>query len=236
MEGMIATKKMIQNVIDGTTPPQRANTASYADGATNDSEGNNIANTYARQNGTYNDMSVGHASNAGYATSAASATNATNATNATKATQDGNGDVITSTYVKQSALLDLLFPIGSIYMNYENSTSPASTLGGSWTRIYDKFLIGAGRSYTFGTEGGEEFHQLTVAEMPSHTHTIYNTESNSECSAYVPQNGNSLWGSADATFSGWGGVSKGLIQTAGSDTPHNNMPPYRAVWMWRRTA
>lgn len=56
--------------------------------AEQDAEGNNIADTYARQNGTYDSMSVG---------------NATNAVNATKATQDGNGDNIADTYQKKEA-------------------------------------------------------------------------------------------------------------------------------------
>lgn len=221
MEGMIATKKMIDNIINGTTPPQQATKA------VQDGSGNNIESTYAKQNGTYNDMSVGHASNAGYATSAASATNATNATNATKATQDGNGDVISSTYVKQSALLDLIFPVGSIYMNYANSSSPASTLGGSWRRIYNKFLIGAGSSYTIGSEGGAVSHLLTVNEMPSHTHTVPVTTSNtaSGSSPNYP-----FLHHADS------GVYTTESSSVGSNVPHNNMPPYRAVWMWRRTA
>ena len=156
---------------------------------------------------------------------------------ATKADDDGNGEEIASTYVKKSDLVDLVYPVGTVIINYSSSSSPASKVGGTWLQITDgRFLLASGGSYALGTTGGESTHVLTISEMPSHTHTIYNTESNSECSAYVPQNGNSLWGSADATFSGWGGVSKGLIQTAGSGTAHNNMPPYRVVSMWRRTA
>ena len=54
--------------------------------ATKDGNGNNIVDTYARQNGTYPNMTVG---------------NATNAVNATKATQDGSGNNIVDTYAKQ---------------------------------------------------------------------------------------------------------------------------------------
>lgn len=217
-------------VPDGTYPDMtvgNATNAQSATKATQDGDGNNIESTYAKQNGTYNDMSVGHASNAGYATSAASATNATNATNATKATQDGNGDVITSTYVKQSALLDLLFPVGSIYMNYANSDTPASILGGSWVRLSNQFLIGAGDDYTIGSTGGEVTHLLTANEMPAHTHTVPVTTSNTA-------SGNNpnypFLHHADS------GVYNTESSSAGGNVPHNNMPPYRAVWMWRRTA
>lgn len=75
---------------DGTYPEMtvgNATNAQSATKATQDGNGNNIVDTYARQNGTYGSMSVG---------------NATNAENATKATQDGDGNIIPDTYAKQS--------------------------------------------------------------------------------------------------------------------------------------
>ena len=84
MPNNLATTKMIQNIIDGTTPPQRAIKASQ------DGSGNNIENSYAKQNGTYVNMTVGNANNADAAAEAI------------KATQDSNGDNIVNTYAKQS--------------------------------------------------------------------------------------------------------------------------------------
>ena len=66
-----ATLKMITNIIDGTTPPEEALKA------TQDADGNVISSTYAKQNGTYANMTVGEAT---HAESADSATNATNVT------------------------------------------------------------------------------------------------------------------------------------------------------------
>ena len=37
-------------------------------------------------------------------------------------------------YLQKTALLNLVYPVGSIYMS-ANATSPASFLGGSWERI-----------------------------------------------------------------------------------------------------
>lgn len=108
-----ATTKMIQNVINGTTPPQQAVKA------TQDGDGNIISSTYAKQNGTYPNITAGNAThaasadtatnatNATHATtadSATTATNATNATNATKATQDGNSRNIVNTYAEKVQL------------------------------------------------------------------------------------------------------------------------------------
>ena len=105
-----ATTKMIQNVINGTTPPQQTVKA------TQDGDGNIISSTYAKQSGTYPNITAGNAThaasadtatnatNATHATTADSATTAANATNATKATQDGNGNNIVDTYATKTEL------------------------------------------------------------------------------------------------------------------------------------
>ena len=99
--------------------------------AVQDSEGNVIANTYAKTSGSYPNMTVG---NATHATNADNATNAVNADNAThadsadsavKATQDGNGDNIAATYAKQNGTYPNLTAgeakglskVGSVYAN-----------------------------------------------------------------------------------------------------------------------
>lgn len=84
MANNLATTKMIQNIINATTPPQQATKAQQ------DGSGNNIELTYAKQNGTYPNMTVGNA------------TNADLAAEATKAAQDGNGNNIASTYAAQT--------------------------------------------------------------------------------------------------------------------------------------
>lgn len=67
------------------------------------------------------------------------------------------------------SLLDICYPVGSIYQSTK-STNPGTFLGGTWTQLKDRFLLGAG-SKAAGATGGEENHTLTVAEMPSHNHS-----------------------------------------------------------------
>ena len=43
--------------------------------------------------------------------------------------------------------------------------------------LRDKFIIGAGGSYTEGQTGGEATHTLTAAELPGHAHTFSGTSS-----------------------------------------------------------
>lgn len=87
------------------------------------------------------------------------------------------GQAIDEAVIKVSQLLDLFYPVGSIYTSTKN-TNPAATLGGTWTQIKDRFLLCAGDSYSAGATGGSATHAhttgshtLTIAETPTHTHT-----------------------------------------------------------------
>lgn len=120
-----------------------------------------------------------------------------------------------------------IYPVGSIYMSV-NSTSPASLFGGTWEQLKDRFLIGAGNSYAVNSTGGETTHTLTIEEMPKHYHQNRlsgDPTSGSDQGSVI--NGNSIWSAYSK-----GGDS---AETGGSQ-PHNNMPPYLAVYMWKRTA
>lgn len=77
--------------------------------------------------------------------------------------------------------LNIFYPIGAIYQS-TSATSPASIIGGTWSAIQNRFLVGAGGSYAVNSTGGEASHKLTVNEMPSHTHP-QNVSANSGGSA-----------------------------------------------------
>lgn len=74
-------------------------------------------------------------------------------------------------------LINLIYPVGSIYMSTKN-VSPATFLGGTWTQIQNRFLLAAGSSYAAGSTGGAATVALTAAQMPSHTHTFTGTAVN----------------------------------------------------------
>ena len=119
------------------------------------------------------------------------------------------------------------YPIGSIYLSVTN-VNPSNFFGGTWEQIKDMFLLACGDTYANGTTGGEATHKLTVAEMPSHYHNM-----------------GTLWGQK----SGYGRVTGGNASTgadrcniqssnisSGGNQAHNNMPPYLAVYVWKRTS
>ena len=123
-------------------------------------------------------------------------------------------------------ILDKIHPVGSIYIS-ENSTSPATLFGGTWERVKDRFLLAAGDTYSAGSIGGEATHKLTVDEMPSHSHNCY-VKYNSTAGDIARVMLSSNTGGDFTTTAVLGG--------AGGDQPHNNMPPYLAVYMWKRIA
>lgn len=75
------------------------------------------------------------------------------------------------TYVTKTELVNLIYPIGSIYISVNNS-SPSLLFGGTWVQIEDTFLLGAGTTYTGGDTGGSATVTLTAAELPSHNHSV----------------------------------------------------------------
>lgn len=126
-----------------------------------------------------------------------------------------------------SAMLDKAYPVGSIYMSV-NSTNPQNLFGGTWVQIKDRFLLAAGTTYKAGATGGEAAHTLTVDEIPNHQHVLWYPNEGGEQSAAIgyPEAGSKNTWYAEASKTGG----------AGGGAAHNNMPPYLAVYVWKRTA
>lgn len=171
--------------------------ATNATKATQDSTGQNIAETYIKSisgNNT-NKLTITKGNNI---QSNIIINNVANANTATKATQDGSGQTINSTYVKSITYdgnnlvvtkgnnttnkievtnISKIYPVGSIYLSTV-STNPATLFGiGTWQALpAGRVLIAQGRAdwgitYNNGNTGGEATHKLTVNESASHNHT-----------------------------------------------------------------
>ena len=125
-----------------------------------------------------------------------------------------------------SISFDDIYPVGSIYMSV-NNTNPSNLFGGTWTQLKDRFLLGAGSTYTNGSTGGSATQRLSAANLPSHTHP-----------QYVATNGGST--SANLDYNGWVSNGKAVAQgiptgATGQGTTFDIMPPYLVVYMWKRT-
>lgn len=122
-----------------------------------------------------------------------------------------------------------MYPVGSIYQSV-NPTDPAELFGGTWERIKDVFMMAAGDTYKAGSTGGEAEHTLTEAEMPSHLHDYV-----------LDAKGDGATGSPSCWYVDAGTIGSKLgkvrrTNLRGGSQPHNNLPPYLAVYTWVRTA
>lgn len=142
----------------------------------------------------------------------------------------------------KSALLDVAYPIGTIYTS-TNSTSPETFLGGTWVQIKDTFLLTAGDTYTAGATGGEAEHTLTASEIPAHQHTAEMCGITSKGSGASQQGDfyrtaywNRFQTTGNAVYDYYGTGTLTTKANTGGDQPHNNMPPYLVVYAWERTA
>lgn len=139
--------------------------------------------------------------------------------------------------------LNDVYPVGSIYMSV-NSTSPATLFGGTWTRIQGRFLLAASdttQDYAPGNTGGEAKHTLTEAELPSISSAFEVRHWQSGDIICNPTGKFTSNGTGGALGNGVNGNSttanmQKITYAFGSGNAHNNMPPYLAVYVWKRTA
>ena len=143
-------------------------------------------------------------------------------------------DSLVSTLTEQySSIVDIVYPIGSIYMSV-NAADPSTLFSGtSWEKLEGRFLLGSNSTYTNGSTGGEATHTLTYNEMPQHTHPMYSYNPGGE-GTWTPDEGAYLVDSVtDNKNTWWARLAMGY---AGGGAAHNNMPPYLVVNMWKRTS
>ena len=103
--------------------------------------------------------------------------------------------------------------------------------------LRDRFILGAGKSYSVGATGGEKEHTLTIDEIPSHNHGVQ------DC-YFIESSG----ASGQQFVSGYLDLSSRYFGCSGSDSDnnrlyyyshntensgkgneHNNMPPYYSL-------
>lgn len=160
--------------------------------------------------------------------------------------RDTHTNAISQISSQIAALGRTLFPVGSIFTTTTN-TNPSTFLGGTWEQFgKDKFLLGAGDTYTAGSEGGSSGVTLAQENIPDYTLGVVPVP--------PPTNGQN-WDNENVKFVSMGATSTNKpgvtgenilistgdqygyqISSGGSGAVIETLPPYVAVYFWRRTA
>lgn len=155
--------------------------------------------------------------------------------------------------------LSQLWPVGSVYLSVV-ATNPADLLGfGTWVafgagRVPVGFDAGQTEFDTLEETGGVKDVALTVAQMPSHTHTqdahthvqnahshvqSVNTATTGGLSGYTPDtssNTSAASGYSTQPATATNQNATATNQNTGGGAAHTNLQPYIVVRMWKRTA
>ena len=170
------------------------------------------------------------------------------------------GKVKAKITASKTETINAVYPVGSIYMSV-NDTEPSTLFGGTWERLKGRFLIGAGTiadtnsnasfgslgaeepDFASGETGGQYYHKLDIDEMPEHHHdtndwalvinknAVY-IETDLGAQPIIGVKPTNAVPNLRATKNEDGNATG----NAGGGQKHNNMPPYLAVYMWKRTA
>ena len=130
--------------------------------------------------------------------------------------------------------LDDVYPVGSIYFT-ASAVSPNTSIGGSWIRYAEgKCFFGVDDNdtdFALETTGGVKEVVLTEAQMPSHSHTLDDFVRAVQSNGAIYHNDfqkvpkpigiTTLANTTDAT---------------GGGQAHENLPPYIAIYIWKRTS
>ena len=162
------------------------------------------------------------------------AATATNIVNSMKGQPNGIASINSNGELEQAPPQSVMFlaahPVGSLFETTV-STNPGTLYGGTWAAWGGgRTPVGVNTADTsFNTvekTGGEKTHTLTVEEIPSHSHLIYD----------IAVYGLAITGLNFASIPNgdWKGTAKNTEATGGGQA-HNNLQPYITCYIWKRT-
>lgn len=143
-------------------------------------------------------------------------------------------------------VLNHVYPVGSIYMSM-NQVDPGTLFGGTWERVQDTFLLASGSTYGAGTTGGSADSVVVshTHEQTAHSHGFVNGDKVWTTASGSTEQGNKISGNEkyyaatakkDYTWRTRTTSETPDIKSTGESGTGKNMPPYLAVYVWKRIA
>lgn len=132
-------------------------------------------------------------------------------------------------------LLDYIYPVGSIYISNSSTFNPNTAWGGTWSKITGKFLLGADDStYTRNSTGGNS--ALTLRALVGAINGLTDSIGYKSADAISGQTYTyAIRGTGQSSISTVNHATPVMDATQKTVTT-SIMPPYKAVYIWERTA
>ena len=146
---------------------------------------------------------------------------------------DNEGNLSINSLTTIKPIIDILYPVGSIYMSIKD-TNPSNFFGGTWERIKGRCLFGVDEDQTeFNTPnkiGGSKYLQR-------HRHNKITSLWGGDLKTYTSDNGSeSLYDLGNANVYKTDRQNGALFVTDYEGTGNaGNLPPYITCYIWKRT-
>lgn len=124
------------------------------------------------------------------------------------------------------------YPVGSIYIQQKDTPTPADLYNDTcWICTFQgKTLVGLDELQAefdlLGGNGGDKKINLTLGQLPRHSHTIVPT---------LDGNPDYPYDTVQVVRAGYHGDMLAMTEPAGNNESHYNLQPYEVVNYWRRT-
>lgn len=156
-------------------------------------------------------------------------------------------EVIATVNAAVLAIMQSLYPVGTIYTNLVNSANPSTYFGfGTWAAIAGKVVVGFDSTQTefdtAGKTGGAKTHLLTGAESgekghghsdSGHGHSLIGNGLTASGSSWSQSSGAYSRGDGLAVSTGYANIS--AVSANNASSAHNNLQPYITCFIWKRT-
>jgi microcystin-dependent protein len=87
-------------------------------------------------------------------------------------------------------------------------------------------IIGSGQNRSIGDTGGSETHTLTIDEIPSHSHRVFNSQSTSALEYSATNKKDIMIGDRGGQYEQTNADNTNYIESTGGTQPHSIMPPF----------